>query len=99
MILSSLAPLVFSLLPFVSATPGVHRLKLKKIPPVSNNPALESAYLAQKYGGSRAQIPLMGAGGAGRQFDRPTQQNGEDLFWTQEEFNDGHGVPLTSMFG
>jgi len=81
------------LLPLVSAE--LHRLKLHKIPPVANNPALETAYLAEKYG-VQAQAPLMGAGGSGRRL-RPN--NGEDdLFWTQEQsINGGHNVPLTNF--
>lgn len=97
MILSTIAPLL--LLPYVAAG-GVHKLKLKKLPPVSSNPALESAYLAEKYGAqSPAQMPLAGSGGAGRRIRlaRPGE-NEEDLYWTQREqvLNGGHGVPLTS---
>lgn len=89
------------LLPFVAAD-GIHRLKLKKLPPSANaNPALESAYLVEKYGGV-PQLPMMGAGGAGRnvRLGRPTSKDGEQLFWTQEnEFNakGGHGVPLSNF--
>lgn len=89
MILSALAPLL--LLPFVTA--DVHKLKLKKLPPGPRNNVLESAYLAEKYGG---QTPIMGAGGVGRnvRVARPE----DDLLWTQEELlaNGGHGVPLSS---
>ena len=97
MILSRLAPLL--LIPFVAAD-GVHRLKLKKVPPASSNPALESAYLAQKYG-AQVQTPMMGSGGVGRNIrvGRPTHQDGEDLFWTQEDgitLEGGHNVPLSS---
>ncbi|KAH9951584.1 endopeptidase [Amylocystis lapponica] len=91
------APLL--LLPFVAAD-GLHRLKLNKLPPVSSNPALESAYLAEKYGGY-AQTPLMGAGGFGRNVppSRPAHDDGEDLFWTQEELDieSGHSVPLSNF--
>ncbi|PCH41020.1 endopeptidase [Wolfiporia cocos MD-104 SS10] len=96
--LLKVAPLL--LLPFAAAADGVHKLKLKKLAPTISNPALESAYLAEKYGG-QVQLPLMGAGGAGRNFnlDRPTHRDGEELFWTQDEFNAeaGHSVPLTNF--
>lgn len=94
MLLSRLAPLV--LLPFVAAD-GVHKLKLKKLPPATSNPGLESAYLAEKYGG--AQLPLVGAGiGRNVRLSRPSVQDGEELFWTQDEFTAevGHNVPLSS---
>ncbi|KAG6890349.1 hypothetical protein C0992_002174 [Termitomyces sp. T32_za158] len=83
-------PLLLALLPFANAG-GVHKLKLKKLPPASNNPALESAYLAGKYGAS-PQSPLMGLGGAGRRLDRPAFEDGEQLLWTQG----GHNVPLST---
>lgn len=91
MFLSRLAPLV--ILPFAAAA-GVHKLKLQKLQPVSQDLAFESAHLAEKYGG---QVPMFGAGGAGRnvRLARPTPDDG--LFWTQEEFTGGHQVPLTSM--
>jgi len=93
MILSTLA--YFLVLPFVAAD-GIHKLKLQKLPPAINNPFLETAYLAQKYGAvGPTQVPMMGAGGAGRRFARPGKKNGED-FWTQEELKGGHGVPLSS---
>ena len=60
MFLSRLAPLL--ILPFVAAE-GVHKLKLQKLQPVSQDFTYESAHLAEKYGG---QHPLMGSGGAGR---------------------------------
>jgi|ERR1700722_5088781 len=91
MLITALAPLLF--VPFAAA--GVHRLKLQKLPLTLNNPSLESAYLAEKYGApSPSQRPLMGAGGAGRRIAHPEQK---DLFWTQEELKGGHSVPLTSM--
>ncbi|KAA1466404.1 aspartic peptidase A1 [Dentipellis sp. KUC8613] len=98
MILSALAPLL--LLPY-AASAGVHKLKLKKLPPVANNPALESAYLAEKYGAQAPQqMPLMGSGGAGRRvrLARPGE-DGEDLFWTQDDVRTkgGHTVPLTNF--
>ena len=91
MILSRLAPLV--LLPLVAAA-GVHKLKLQKLQPAAHDLAFEPARLAEKYGG---QTPLAGAGGAGRnvRLTRPSPDDG--LFWTQEEVNGGHQVPLTSM--
>lgn len=95
MILSRLAPIL--LLPFVAAE-GVHKLKLKKLPPTSSNPALESAYLSEKYGGSQFQTPLMGSGGSGRKvrIARPGQDD-DELFWTQDLLSKGgHGVPLSS---
>lgn len=51
---------------------------------------MEAAYLAEKYGGVQAQVPLMGAGGSGRRVPQ------SDLFRTQEEINGGHNVPLSS---
>ncbi|KAI0750805.1 aspartic peptidase A1 [Daedaleopsis nitida] len=94
MLLSRLAPLV--LLPFVAA--DVHKLKLKKLAPAATNPALESAYLAEKYGG--AQTPLMGTGiGRDVRLSRPSVKDGEELFWTQDEFTaeGGHNVPLSNF--
>lgn len=101
MIFTSITPLVLGLLPFVNAAEnGIHRLKLKKIPLTTSNPTLESAHLAQKYGAHAiGQQPLMGSGGQGRFVDRPAKGvNGEDLFWTQDDLNGGHGVPLTSLY-
>jgi hypothetical protein len=96
MFLPAVAP--FLLLPYVAAA-GVHKLKLKKFntAPVDINPALESAYLAGKYGTQTpGQMPLLGSGGQGRRLDsRPDR---EDLYWTQEVSNGGHNVPLTSSF-
>ncbi|OCH94105.1 endopeptidase [Obba rivulosa] len=94
---ASVIPLL--LLPLVAAD-GVHKLKLHKVPPAVSNPALESAYLAEKYGG-QAQLPLMGAGGYGRnvRLGRPTVEDGEELFWTQEDLvtEGGHTVPLSNF--
>ena len=95
MIFSVLTPLL--LLPFASAA-GVHKLKLHKLALENTNPLLETAYLSEKYG-AQLQLPLMGAGGSGRQLrvSRPSvNDNGEDLFWTQEMINGGHNVPLSS---
>ena len=84
MLLSALSPLL--VLPLVSA--GVHKFKLQKLPPADSNPSLESAYLAEKYGG-RSQVPLMGSGiGRNVRLSRPSVQDGEELFWTQDEFPD-----------
>ncbi|KAH7909447.1 Asp-domain-containing protein [Hygrophoropsis aurantiaca] len=95
MLLSAFTSLL--LLPFASA--GVHKLKLQKLPQVSPGHALETAYLAEKYGGVQVpyqQLPLMGAGGAGRTV-RPNTED-DDLFWTQEMLlNGGHNVPLTNF--
>ncbi|RPD67163.1 endopeptidase [Lentinus tigrinus ALCF2SS1-6] len=95
MLLSRLAPLV--LLPFVAAE-GVHKLKLKKLPPAASNPALESAYLAEKYGG-RSQVPMGTGIGRNVRLSRPSVQDGEELFWTQDEFtvDGGHNVPLSNF--
>ena len=97
MLLSVFSPLL--LLPFVSAG-GVYKHKLHKLAPQHNNPVLETAYLSEKYG-AQPQLPLMGAGGAGRQLrlSRPSvNDEGEDLFWTQEMINGGHNVPLSSKY-
>ena len=89
--------LLLALLPFVTAS-RLHKLKLHKLAPVANNPALESAYLAEKYGASpQIQMPLIGLGGSGRRLGRPTTDGHEQLFWTQEELKGGHNVPLTSL--
>ncbi|EJD01470.1 aspartic peptidase A1 [Fomitiporia mediterranea MF3/22] len=96
MIFSVFAPLL--LLPFATAA-GVHKLKLHKIQRENANPYLETAYLSEKYGGD-SQLPLMGAGGAGRQLRlaRPSvNEEGENLLWTQEMINGGHNVPLTNF--
>ncbi|EKM59509.1 uncharacterized protein PHACADRAFT_250062 [Phanerochaete carnosa HHB-10118-sp] len=92
MFLSRLAPLV--ILPFAAAAAGVHKFKLHKLPPVSQDFAFESAHLAEKYGG---QVPMLGAGGAGRnvRLSRPTPDDG--LFRTQEEFTSGHTLPLQNF--
>lgn len=92
MILSRFAPLV--LLPFAAA--GVHKLKLQKLSPAANDLVFESDHLASKYGG---QVPLMGAGGLGRQVRLSNPNKDDGLLWTQEEFgvNGGHNVPLTSQ--
>ncbi|KAH7926766.1 Asp-domain-containing protein [Leucogyrophana mollusca] len=94
MLLSAFTSLL--LLPFASA--GVHKLKLQKLPQVTPGHALETAYLAEKYGGVQTpyqQLPLMGAGGAGRTV-RPSPE--DDLFWTQEQLlKGGHNVPLTNF--
>lgn len=95
MIFSVLTPLL--LLPFATAA-GVHKLKLHKIKHENANPTLEAAYLSEKYGG-QSQLPMLGAGGSGRQLrmSKPsTNEEGEDLFWTQEMINGGHNVPLSS---
>jgi len=82
------------LLPLVTAE--VARLKLHKIPQVSQNPLLEKAYLASKYGVPEPQLPLMGSGGSGRRLRVDDQ--GDDLFWTQEEaLKPGHTVPLANF--
>ena len=89
--------LLLALLPFVTAS-RLHKLKLHKLPPAANSPALESAYLAEKYGAPpQIQMPLMGLGGSGRRLERPTTDGREQLFWTQEEVKGGHPVPLTSL--
>ena len=93
-----LTPYFLALVPFVAAS-GVHKLKLQKLPSAASNPELESAYLAEKYGGapgSLVQLPLMGSGGSGRRVQRPSIKDGEQLFWKQEQIKGGHGVPLTS---
>jgi saccharopepsin len=87
------SPFLLALLPFVTAS--LHRIKLQKLPPALNNPELESAYLAEKYGvPSQVQMPLLGLGGSGR---RVATNGKEQLLWTQEEIKGGHSVPLTSL--
>ena len=102
MIFSKLSPFLF--LPLVAAE-GVYKLKLQKFPRSVNdiNGHLESAYLAEKYGGqlpqSIGQTPLVGSGGYGRRMriGRPGKED-DGLFWTQEVVNGGHSIPLTSMY-
>lgn len=86
---------LFVLLPLVAAE--VAKLKLHKISQVAQNPLLETAYLASKYGVAAPQLPLMGTGGSGRRLRVDNQ--GDDLFWTQEEDakHGYHTVPLSSM--
>ncbi|KAG2071478.1 hypothetical protein BDR04DRAFT_1135029, partial [Suillus decipiens] len=72
-------------LPFTLAS--VYKLKLNKLQ-VSPGHALETAYLTEKHGAQtlHQQLPLMGAGGAGRNL----------CLLTEEEFNgDGQSVLLT----
>lgn len=89
--------LLLALLPFVTAS-RLHKLKLHKLPPAAYNHELESAYLAEKYGApSQVQIPLLGLGGSGRRINRPTTDDNEQLFWTQEKVKGGHSVPLSSL--
>lgn len=57
-------PLVFALLPFVSAG-GVHKFKLSKLPITHDDLALQSAYLAERY----IAPPLSAAGGHSRRMD------------------------------
>ena len=98
---TALVPLLAAL-PFASAANGIHRMKLKKLPAVAQDPSLESQFLANKYGAATPQMPLAGLGGAGRRV-APKPEDG--LFWTQNTgsvvANGGHGVPLTStsLFG
>ncbi len=92
MVLLSVAAATLLSLPFASAE--VHRIKLNKVPPVLGNPELETLHLAEKYGAAQPQSPLVGAGGSGRRL----RKGGNDLFWTQEEPNGGHNVPLSSTF-
>lgn len=101
MLFSALTSLLL-LIPFVAAEGGVHKLKLKKLPYEPRNPALESLYLSHKYGAPQSQLTLSGAGAGGlEQISRPLHnENGEDLFWTQEGevvLEGGHKVPLSSM--
>jgi saccharopepsin len=95
MILSAITPFLLGLLPLTAAG-GVHKLKLHKMPQTANSPALETAYLAEKYG-AQSQTPLLGGGGAGRNIARPDQKDGENLFWTQEAIKGGHNVPLSNF--
>ena len=89
--LSALVPLALSLVSLSNAS-GVHKLKLQKLPPTKeSNAFLETAYLAEKYG-AQNQV-LLGAGGSGR---RLRNQDGEQMFYTQEQLKGGHNVPLSS---
>ncbi|VDB85378.1 unnamed protein product [Peniophora sp. CBMAI 1063] len=90
---------LLALVPYVAAA-GVHKLPLKKLAPAASNPALETAYLAEKYGAqSSFQMPMAGAGGSGRRL-RYSDGEQDDLFWTQQDevnAQKGHGVPLTNF--
>ncbi|KZV75167.1 Asp-domain-containing protein [Peniophora sp. CONT] len=90
---------LLALVPYVAAA-GVHKLPLKKLAPAASNPALETAYLAEKYGAqSSFQTPMAGAGGSGRRL-RYSEGEQDDLFWTQQDevnAQKGHGVPLTNF--
>lgn len=94
MLLSAFATILV-VLPFTSA--GVHKLKLNKLPQVLPGNALETAYLTEKYGAQthNEQLPLMGAGGAGRNIRPPVEQ--DSFVWDQEFINGGHSVPLTNF--
>ena len=81
------------LLPFVVA--DVHKLKLKKLAPTLADSTLETAYLSEKYGGG--QVPIMGAGGIGRNVRAARPHEDDGLYWTQDELKGGHNVPLSSM--
>ncbi|KAJ2920137.1 hypothetical protein MD484_g319, partial [Candolleomyces efflorescens] len=90
--LSALVPLALSLVSLSNAH-GVHKLKLHKLPPSKeSNAFLETAYLAEKYG-AQNQV-LLGAGGSGR---RLRNQDGEQMFYTQEQLKGGHNVPLSNF--
>ncbi|KAJ8086655.1 aspartic proteinase precursor [Marasmius tenuissimus] len=84
-----LSTVFLSLIPFVLA--DVHKLRLEKLPPSHPSPEFEVLHLAEKYGSSSPQSPLMGAGGQGRRF-----REGDDLYWTQEMIKGGHNVPLSN---
>jgi len=94
---TALVPLLAAL-PFVSASNGIHRMKLKKFPAVAQDPSLEAQFLANKYGAASPQVPLAGLGGSGRRI-APKPEDG--LFWAQNTgsvvANGGHNVPLTNF--
>ncbi|KAI0373777.1 aspartic peptidase A1 [Pilatotrama ljubarskyi] len=97
MLLSRLTP-TLALLPFVAAA-GVHKLRLKKVSPAASNPMLESAFLAEKYGG-HSKMPL----GAGidhkMRLSRLTVDDGEEPFWARSHDSttqDGHDLPLSNF--
>lgn len=97
MFISSLVPL-FACTSLVAAG-GVHKLKLNKLPPTLPQPEQEATWLSEKYGGNpsfqSSQMPLMGAGGSGRQV-RPSGDHDDGLYWTQDMLKGGHSVPLSS---
>jgi saccharopepsin len=97
MLFTAIVPLLAAL-PFASAANGVHRMKLKKLPAVAQDPALEAQFLANKYGSASPQLPLAGLGGAGR---RVVPKPDDGLLWTQNPgsvvANGGHGVPLSNF--
>ena len=92
MILSALSLFI---LPLSATAAGVHKLKLHRLPQADTNPALESAYLAEKYGGQ--QQLLFGAGGTGRRLRPSNSPSSEQMFYTQEQLKGGHNVPLSSV--
>ncbi|KZP00003.1 aspartic peptidase A1 [Calocera viscosa TUFC12733] len=96
--ISTLLPLL-SLLA-IPTEAKVHRMKINKMPrtaaSLDRDPQLESAYLAEKYMGSRVQIP-MGYGGPSRKVAEGVHRD-KDLYWTQDTTIQGsHGVPLTDF--
>ncbi|KAF5333518.1 hypothetical protein D9611_002462 [Ephemerocybe angulata] len=93
MLLSALA---LAVLPLSATAAGVHKLKLHKLPKAADsNPILESAYLAEKYGGQNQQA-ILGAGASGRRY-RPSTPANEQMFYTQEQLKGGHNVPLSNF--
>ncbi|EJC98134.1 endopeptidase [Fomitiporia mediterranea MF3/22] len=74
------------LLPIATASGGVHKLKLHKIPRGNVDPTIESAYLSEKYSG-QPQLPLMGTDGPSHQFG----SIGDKMT------NGGHKVPLSDF--
>ncbi|KAJ7141532.1 aspartic peptidase A1 [Mycena filopes] len=83
-----------SLVPLICAA-GLHKLKLTKVTPTINDPALELAYLANKYGApsQEGQVSLI-AGGSGRRLHQGSETQ---AVWSEEQAMGGHKVPLTNF--
>lgn len=104
--LTALLPLALALFPSsgnaasVDGKPKIHSLPLKKMPAPNGfslaDKSYEVAALARKYGASMAPFPSNDAGSwAQKPF---VNQDGEQMFWTQEvKGSGGHNVPLENF--
>ena len=106
--LTSLLPLALALFPSsgkaacVDGKPKVHSLPLKKLPTPAGYSLTDKSYevaaLARKYAGS-IQAPFLPDNAAGFGWSQKplVNQDGEQMFWTQEVMGSGgHNVPLES---
>ncbi|KAJ8076106.1 aspartic proteinase precursor [Marasmius tenuissimus] len=82
---------IISLSLISSVLADVYKLQLEKLPPSHPNPNLEALHLAEKYGSSSPQSPLMGTGDQESHF-----RESDGLYWIQETLKGGHKVPLSN---